>query len=102
CHPAATLVSILSHTSLFRSLLPLLAQILGQLEHVAGHTVGVLGYLAHFVHTRADLLGPARSLLHAVRDLLRRGGLLLGGRGDGRSEEHTSELQSRESLVCRL
>src|SRR5690606_41780634 len=25
-----------------------------------------------------------------------------GGLGDGRSEEHTSELQSREKLVCRL
>src|SRR5690606_26760351 len=25
-----------------------------------------------------------------------------GGRGAGRSEEHTSELQSRENLVCRL
>src|SRR5690606_39551987 len=24
------------------------------------------------------------------------------GRGAGRSEEHTSELQSRENLVCRL
>src|SRR5690606_41577728 len=25
-----------------------------------------------------------------------------GGQEDGRSEEHTSELQSREKLVCRL
>src|SRR3712207_8109946 len=25
-----------------------------------------------------------------------------GGDGDGRSEEHTSELQSRQYLVCRL
>src|SRR2546428_3309565 len=25
-----------------------------------------------------------------------------GGRGTGRSEEHTSELQSRSDLVCRL
>src|SRR4030095_5728251 len=25
-----------------------------------------------------------------------------GGRGDGRSEEHTSELQSHSDLVCRL
>src|SRR3712207_8792277 len=32
--------------------------------------------------------------LAAVRVLLRRGG--------GRSEEHTSELQSRQYLVCRL
>src|SRR2546421_7450001 len=27
---------------------------------------------------------------------------LLGGMGGGRSEEHTSELQSRSDLVCRL
>src|SRR3712207_6886821 len=56
-------------------------------------------------HDRA----PARrSALHAP---VRRGHrlllLLLHGRGvqpggDGRSEEHTSELQSRQYLVCRL
>src|SRR2546430_7804628 len=32
----------------------------------------------------------------------RRGGLLGGKKGDGRSEEHTSELQSQSNLVCRL
>src|SRR5690606_40703301 len=30
------------------------------------------------------------------------GGVGGEGAGDGRSEEHTSELQSRENLVCRL
>src|SRR5690606_39892938 len=29
-------------------------------------------------------------------------GIVLGARGINRSEEHTSELQSRENLVCRL
>src|SRR2546421_6886703 len=38
--------------------------------------------------------------LHAEPGLLER--LALGGVGDGRSEEHTSELQSRSDLVCRL
>src|SRR5690606_41708255 len=33
---------------------------------------------------------------------LRRDGLGQGGGGAPRSEEHTSELQSRENLVCRL
>src|SRR5690606_41612997 len=28
--------------------------------------------------------------------------LLVRGQGEARSEEHTSELQSRENLVCRL
>src|SRR3712207_6961431 len=36
----------------------------------------------------------------AIRDLLAGHGD--GGRGDPRSEEHTSELQSRQYLVCRL
>src|SRR5690606_40480977 len=39
------------------------------------------------------------------RDLLCRTGSFGGSRGDDsahRSEEHTSELQSRENLVCRL
>src|SRR2546422_4002195 len=31
-----------------------------------------------------------------------RGGVALGVHGGGRSEEHTSELQSRLHLVCRL
>src|SRR5690606_42136761 len=30
------------------------------------------------------------------------GGVLVGALREGRSEEHTSELQSRENLVCRL
>src|SRR3989442_4244399 len=44
----------------------------------------------------------------AMQDLLHRGNqamrreLVRGGGGDLRSEEHTSELQSRPHLVCRL
>src|SRR5690606_39277565 len=58
---------------------------------------------------RGRPLGPAHRHFNrpdrAVHDSRRRG---LGGRGGprfhvaGRSEEHTSELQSRENLVCRL
>src|SRR6266700_7188786 len=44
----------------------------------------------------ADLPGH-----HDVRRTDRRGDVD-AGRGEGRSEEHTSELQSRENLVCRL
>src|SRR2546427_5942610 len=43
-----------------------------------------------------DLL-LARRVPHAVR---RKGGFPIGG--VGRSEEHTSELQSQSNLVCRL
>src|SRR5690606_41927457 len=54
---------------------------------------------------------PRGSLARRARDPLRRpcsacrgGALLFAVRRDGlpRSEEHTSELQSRENLVCRL
>src|SRR5438874_11261910 len=37
-----------------------------------------------------------------VRDLIRAGGGLRDSAYAGRSEEHTSELQSRRDLVCRL
>src|SRR5690606_42015225 len=46
-----------------------------------------------------DLHDPPRHALR--RDLLRRGRRQRSG-GRARSEEHTSELQSRENLVCRL
>src|SRR5690606_1152498 len=45
-----------------------------------------------------------RMLLGTVSgmDVLYRGGQVGGGGANGRSEEHTSEFQSRENLVCRL
>src|SRR5690349_23981217 len=46
---------------------------------------------------RSQLLLHAEGV-HHCRDTACRGRL----RGDGRSEEHTSELQSRRDLVCRL
>src|SRR5690606_40155680 len=54
---------------------------------------------------RAPLEIPVGDDVHAPPP--RRGGVGLLPRstalgGDGRSEEHTSELQSRENLVCRL
>src|SRR5206468_12390774 len=44
--------------------------------------------------------GAAASLARNVRRLIERGRRATGGRL--RSEEHTSELQSRSDLVCRL
>src|SRR5690606_41311718 len=60
------------------------------------------GHARRVPHGRADLAGgPPRGL----RDP-RRPGRAAAPRPDGaarpRSEEHTSELQSRENLVCRL
>src|SRR5690606_40332057 len=52
-------------------------------------------------HHQRELRGVARFAPHVARDAdlhqLAAAGLL-----DQRSEEHTSELQSRENLVCRL
>src|SRR2546422_2799072 len=53
------------------------------------------------------LLGRRALLFGRGRDLLRAGGVGPGARRDplrllARSEEHTSELQSRLHLVCRL
>src|SRR3712207_7002027 len=50
-------------------------------------------------HDRA----PRRPMVGPVRDCNQNLGLpQLGGAGRFRSEEHTSELQSRQYLVCRL
>src|SRR5690349_22124742 len=45
------------------------------------------------------LLGRGDQFVQTDRQ---RGHVRLGGLGAGRSEEHTSELQSRRDLVCRL
>src|SRR5690606_41335282 len=63
---------------------------------------------AHFRNLPCAVAGPARAGLHPDLPDLRadRRWRLAGARHksieDSRSEEHTSELQSRENLVCRL
>src|SRR2546430_7600992 len=47
----------------------------------------------------AHLAHPVR---HAVPGLAHRAARRVPGRPGGRSEEHTSELQSQSNLVCRL
>src|SRR5947209_9845407 len=67
-----------------------------------------LDQIAH--QKEPGVVGEARSLLHVVRDDHDRGLLLqlkeqlfdFQGCDRIRSEEHTSELQSRQYLVCRL
>src|SRR3712207_7248670 len=57
----------------------------------------------HHARLRLPRLRDRRALHAPVRRRLRPAPLLRGGRGAvGRSEEHTSELQSRQYLVCRL
>src|SRR5436190_16828702 len=45
---------------------------------------------------------PVAPMLAALRDTLPVGGYQYEPKWDGRSEEHTSELQSHSDLVCRL
>src|SRR5690606_39940242 len=86
------------YTTLFRSRLLAgdqapLDQVLQVL--VEGHHSVLLAGLDRRVHLRdlvlADQVADGRGADHD-----------LPGRGAARSEEHTSELQSRENLVCRL
>src|SRR5690606_39926370 len=54
--------------------------------------------------TGGDVLlqGAQPDLLQAALDVIERTGAEITPTNQGRSEEHTSELQSRENLVCRL
>src|SRR3712207_7896649 len=64
-----------------------------------------LGGVRERLRRGGDLLRRGGGLLRRGRDLLAGGRRLLGDGGDApdlRSEEHTSELQSRQYLVCRL
>src|SRR3712207_8528150 len=84
--------TLFPYTTLFRSALG---------PHPGGRALrrgGRLTRLAQVVH-RA--LAPHRRHLEEVVDRRRRGRVPLQ-RVAARSEEHTSELQSRQYLVCRL
>src|SRR3712207_7750168 len=61
--------------------------------------------LEHIQERLTKILTSKRSILGATRGIHRRSPLrqgVGGGRDESRSEEHTSELQSRQYLVCRL
>src|SRR3712207_8558715 len=73
--------TLFPYTTLFRSC-----------RNLKAHPEGVL-------HVTDDVLLLARSALGEVRPRPR---LVPAGAVKGRSEEHTSELQSRQYLVCRL
>src|SRR3712207_7976364 len=79
--------TLFPYTTLFRS----------ELQHLALVGVDDVGGDAGLL--RVDVLGY---VLERVRDVHRDVGGLGVGAGTGRSEEHTSELQSRQYLVCRL
>src|SRR5258707_5923722 len=74
------------------------------------HITCLLLFLFFFLMIRRpprSTLFPYTTLFRSVEDVsfaLRPGTItaLVGESGSGRSEEHTSELQSRQYLVCRL
>src|SRR3712207_7627339 len=76
--------TLFPYTTLFRSGLEVLALGLELLDVRERVLVLLLGQRVD----RAELLAPALQALDAL--------------AEGRSEEHTSELQSRQYLVCRL
>src|SRR3712207_8546458 len=83
--------TLFPYTTLFRS------RVAQGLEHLADRLLDDGGGVVN--DGVIDPLGEtALELLHLRADELRR----LQGVGAGRSEEHTSELQSRQYLVCRL
>src|SRR5438874_4165337 len=68
-----------------------------------------VGTIGHIDHGKTTLTSAITKVLHtkfsgvAVREFgMFRKLLDEGQAGDNRSEEHTSELQSRRDLVCRL
>src|SRR5690606_39817222 len=87
------------YTTLFRSHTAVLQVATG--VDADGHQ-GLLGAAVghHDLAVVAAGLGVDVSL--GIGLVRRRGGARGRRRGGGRSEEHTSELQSRENLVCRL
>src|SRR3712207_7339094 len=68
-------------------------------DFARGYDETVLGLSSHFVWLNRSKESLALDLRHdEAKETLRR----LVARADVRSEEHTSELQSRQYLVCRL
>src|SRR5690606_41798513 len=87
------------YTTLFRSHQPrgLRVPLVPAHQHAEAADAGVDRFEAEVAGSEVELLVEAR----VVRDVHL--AVLAGGGSVGiRSEEHTSELQSRENLVCRL
>src|SRR5215475_6721321 len=94
CKPFSTSDTAPAHRVTPRPLLHLTREECGRVQGGA-HTGGMPVRLHHIVIDAHDLPALARFWTQAL------GWTVLSERAN-RSEEHTSELQSRENLVCRL
>src|SRR3712207_9545001 len=94
--------TLFPYTTLFRSPDPL---VVGGRSYASRLLVGTGKFSSHAVMRDALVASGAEVVTVALRrvDLSRAGdGDILDFVPPGRSEEHTSELQSRQYLVCRL
>src|SRR2546430_13524533 len=87
--------TLFPYTTLFRSHPEVVAVVSGGDDRNDARGGDVSNHLDHCVVRRLGLRAAAREIdhVHAV---------FHGGLERGRSEEHTSELQSQSNLVCRL
>src|SRR5207244_9900722 len=90
--------TLFAYTTLFRSLAQGLLELLAELgerglEHPGERRGGRRG---------ARRRSAAAELSHELGDDVVAARILAAGAGEHRSEEHTSELQSPDHLVCRL
>src|SRR3989442_10576228 len=69
-----------------------------EIEILTGATRGLLGFGGKKARVRATVRAPLLSRLHGLENEVAD----MDSRETLRSEEHTSELQSRPHLVCRL
>src|SRR3712207_7381280 len=85
--------TLFPYTTLFRSVLVAFTRGIG--------TLALRDLLANLCERGCErVVDAALGLLHGLRRVV--GALLAPPLPAGRSEEHTSELQSRQYLVCRL
>src|SRR3712207_8968558 len=84
--------TLFPYTTLFRSAGHLARDLVGVLDALRLDRVAVVGFS----------MGGGPALALAMAQPQRISHLILADVGAGRSEEHTSELQSRQYLVCRL
>src|SRR5690606_40278598 len=95
CHPPRS--TLFPYTTLFRSQEDRLLVRLDDVPSLLLKTLVQVEDRNFYSHHGVSLRGIARALLVNVQS-----GRLAQGGSTLRSEEHTSELQSRENLVCRL